>query len=370
MDTQTHNRPKLELRTDYSDVLADGIPRAIFRPHRAPLPGLSPLTAKPLPSPLQPSTPGLDVGMRHHERAMVESLDGRGRQGSISGERRSGRSLSPVAEQAMAARLGHLLMDSPLYTKSPRLPYTAPNTPSNPQQAHQSGLQRSMVDETRSMLLSGMTASQANHLGAVVNRRLSAPAEVSQKSRRQSLAMVQPDMLQAWGHVYFNEPAKADVFVASSALRRPSSGGMADCTDGNHVVIRARIRPRSKIRKPFLIARIFDLGQLRTTLPITPTTPNSTRRQSGVPISPDDLSTAARTPTTPSIPLTPGLAPGPRRSSLVSLGIRRGSHQSKSSAKEMPVRKYSTALPLRNVFTCLSTCLSSSRGCRECVPSY
>lgn len=249
----------------------------------------------------------------------------------------------------MATRVGNLTMDSPLYSKSSsRLPSTAPNTPVNAQpqpqsqQQNQGGLQRLMVDETRSMLLSGMTMSQANHVGTVANRRLSAPNDVLQKSRRQSLALIQPDMLQAWGHVYFNEPAKADVFVASTALRRQSCVAPADgSNDGNCVVIRARIRPRNKDRKPFLIARSFDLGQLRTTLPSTPSTPISGRRQSGVPISPDDLSTAARTPTTPSTPLTPRLGPGQqRRSSLAAAGLRVGGHQSKSNPKEMPVRKF------------------------------
>lgn len=275
---------------------------------------------------------------------MVESLEGGGRQGSFSGDRPSGRPLSPIAERAMAARVGNLTMDSPLHAaQSANLPSTAPNTPSNAQQASHAGLQRSLVDETRSMLLSGMTVSQANHLGTVANRRLSAPADALPNSRRQSLALLQPDMLQAWGHVYFNEPARADVLVASSALRRQSGVAMTDGggMDGNSVVIRARIRPRNKDRKPFLIARKFDLSQLRTTLPSTPTTLNPMRRQSGVPISPDDLSTPARTPTTPLTPLTPRLCPGQqRRSSLAATGLRTGSHSSRSNAKEMPVRKF------------------------------
>ncbi|KAJ4397625.1 hypothetical protein N0V93_001858 [Gnomoniopsis smithogilvyi] len=338
MDTQIRSRPSLEVRTNYREELADGLPRAVFRTHRTPLPVPSPLTAKPLPSPIQPSTPGFDIGMRHHERAMVESLDGGSRQGSFSGEVLSGRALSPISERAMAARVGNLSMDGPSHAKSAQLPSTAPNTPSNAQYAPQSGSQRLMVDETRSMLLSGMTVSQANHLGTVANRRLSAPADVLQKSRRQSLALLQPDMLQAWGHVYYNEPAKADVLVAASASRRQSGVAMADGTDGNCVVIRARIRPRNKDRKPFLIARSFDLSQLRTTLPSTPTTPNSLRRQSGVPVSPDDLSMAARTPTTPLTPLTPRLGPVQhRRLSLAAAGFRSGCHPSKSNAKEMPV---------------------------------
>lgn len=341
MDAQTRSRPNLEVRTDYMDEVADGLPRTAFRTHRSPLPSLSPLTAKPLPSPLQPSTPGYDVGMRHHERVMVESLDGRGRQESLSSDRQPGRSLSPIEEQAMAARVGHLTMESqsPMFAASPTLPFTAPNTPINYQQVpHHSGSGRSIVDETRSMLLSGMSAEQANDLGAVANRRLSVPVDALQKARRQSLAILQPDMLQTWGHVYFNEPAKADVFVAPSALRRPSGGEQADGIDGNHVAIRARIRPRNKDHRPFLIARSFDIGELRTTLPTTPSTPTSSRRPSGVPISPEDLSTAARTPTTPLTSLTPGLALGRRRSSLAGSSLR-GGHQSKASSKEMPVRK-------------------------------
>lgn len=363
MDTQTRSRPSLEVRTDYTDILAGDA----FRTHRTPLPMPSPLTAKPLPSPMQPSTPGFDLGMRHHERAMVDSLDGRGRQSSLGGDRPSGASLAPITEQAMAARVGNLTMDSPLFAKpSSRLPSTAPNTPDNAQsqQQNQNGLQRLMVDETRSMLLSGMTISQANHVGTVANRRFSTPNDVLQKSRRQSLALIQPDMLQAWGHVYLNEPAKADVFVASTSLRRQSCVSQAEGTDENCVVIRARIRPRNKDRKPFLIARSFDLGQLRTTLPSTPTTPIAGRRQSGVPFSQDDLSTAARTPTTPLTPLTPRLGPGQqRRSSLAAAGLRVSGHQSKSSTKEMPVRKFKSYLQTATkhswisiatrVFTCL-----------------
>lgn len=334
MDTQTRNRPSLEVRTDCGDELANRLPGTSFRRHRSPLPSLSPLTAKSLPSPLQPSTPGYDVGMRQHERAMVESLDGRGRQGSL------GRSLSPIAERAIATRVEKMAMDTPLTSKPPMVPFTAPNTPRNNTQHTLPGASsRSIADETMSMLLSGMTASQANTVGMVANRRLSAPADVLlQKNRRQSLALLPPDMLQAWGHVYLNDPAKADVFVAPLALRRHSveSGGQADGIEGNRLAIRARIRPRGKDRKPFLLARSFDLDQLRTTLP---TTPSASRRQSIVPLSPEDLSTSARTPTTPLTPLTPGSNTGRRRSSVAASALRVGGHQLKGTAKEMPVRK-------------------------------
>lgn len=261
---------------------------------------------------------------------MVESLDGRSRQGSLGDNRVPTGPLSPVAEQAMAARVENMVMESPLYGKAP----------ADQGQSCRAVPGRLMVDETRSMLLSGMTASQANNLGTVASRRLSVTTEALQKNRRQSLVLIQPDMLQAWGHVYFNDPAKADVFVAPSALRRRSGGGQAGIIEGNRVSIRARIRPKSKDRKPFLLARSFDLEQLRTTLPVTPTTPSSSRRrQSGVPLSSEDMSDSARTPTTPLTPLTPGIASGRRRSSVAASGLRVGSHQPKGGAKEMPVRE-------------------------------
>lgn len=352
VDTQTRNRPNLELRTDWVDHQSgDGLSSRSFRTHRSPLPSLSPLAAKRLPGPLQPAAPGHDVSMQQHESAMVESLDGRGRRGSLGDLRREERSLSPIAEQAMATRVGRMAMDTPLHSKTPVVPFTAPpNTPSDPAPHDFHGdANRSMADETRSMLLSGMTASQANDLGTVANRRLSAPADMLlQKNRRQSLVLLHPDILHAWGHAYFNDPARADVLVAPSALRRHSveNGGQADGIEGSRLAIRARIRPRAKDRKPFILARCFDIDQLRTTIPTmpdTPATPSASRRQSIVPSVPEDLSTSIRTPTTPTTPLTPltpGLNPGRRRSSVAaSLALRAGGHQAKSTAKEMPVRK-------------------------------
>lgn len=345
MDTQTRNRPALELRTDYVDELADGLPRTGFLNHRSPLSALSPLTAKPLPSPMQPSTPGYDAQVRNQERAMVESLHSDARRASLGGDKLERRSLSPIAEQAMAARVHHMSMDTPVYLKAPQLPITAPNTPYSPQQqqhAVHGTAGRSMAEETRSMLLSGMTASQANDMGAAANRRLSAPVDALQQTRRQSVALISPELLQAHGHVYLGDPTKADVFVAPCALRRASGlvGGQVDGAVGSHeVTIRARIRPKNKDRKPFLLARSFDLDQLRATIPSTPTTPSQSRRQSGGPPSPEDWSSGARTPTTPQTPLGP-LSSARRRSSLAAPGTRVGGyHQLKSSSKEMPVRE-------------------------------
>lgn len=346
VDTQTRNRPSLEVRTDYGGELADGLPRPGFQTYRGAMPSLSPLTAKPLPSPLQSSTPVYGLGMTHHERAMLGSLDGRGRQCSVDDGRMAVSPLSAGTEQAMASRVGKMAVKSPLHTTPPALSYTAAGASDVRRRSPQASSSRSMADETRSMLLSGMTASQAEDVRTVANRRLSAATEASQGSRRQSLTVLPPETLQAWGHVYLNDPSKADVFVAPSALRRHSGTGLADESHGKCLAIRARIRPKSKERKAFIIARNFDLEQLQTTLPTTPTTPGSSRRQSRASPSPDDLSGPARTPTA----LTPGLAPGRRRSSAAPAGIRTGSHQSKSSAKEMPVRE-SQSIPAKYATT-------------------
>lgn len=334
MDAQTRNRPSLEVRTDYGDGVVDGLPRTAFRTHRSPLPSPTPLTAKPLPHSLQPLTPRYDIGMRQHERAMVESLDSRDRQGSFGDGRTLGRSLSPVAEQFMAARVGNLAMDSRVNT-----------TPTNSRHPSEVRSSRSIVDETRSMLLSGMNVSQAVDLGTVANRRPSTTGDMAQKNRRKSLALVPVESLQEWGHVYFNNPTKAHVLVAPSALRRHSGGGQADGIEGGRLAIRARIRPRGKDRKAFILARNFDLEQLRTTLPATPTTPSSSRRQSGTPLSPVDMPYSARTPTTPLTPLAPGLASERRRSSAGAAAARFSAHQLRIGAKEMPVREFSPASP-------------------------
>ncbi|KAJ0122235.1 hypothetical protein J7T55_002747 [Diaporthe amygdali] len=266
MSTQNRGRPSLEINTDYAGP-SDIRLRSAFRKHRSPLPSATPNTPKTLPSPIQPSTPAYDVSMRQHERAMVESLEARG---GLS------RSLSPVAEQSMSTRVNLMTMDSPVQSRTAAHPLTAPNTPLIASLSHG---RQNMVQQTRSMLLSGMSPSQASNVGAVSNRKLSAPAEAIQRQRRQTMMLLQPDMLQAWGHVYLGDPTKADVLVAPSALRRLSGTEQPDSAgegygQSERLFIRARVRPKGKERKPFLIARSFNLNELRATLP-SPATPLS-----------------------------------------------------------------------------------------------
>lgn len=301
MDTQTRDRPTLEVNTSYEYELPDGLPRTnAFRTHQNPMSAPSPLSVKPLPSPLPSSV----------NRAGAHSP------------------LAPIAEQAIVARVGLMSMDSPMLRRAPALAVTAPNTPGTP--TAQGARNRSMAEQTRNMLLSGMTPSQANDLGTVANRRLSAPADMLQKQRRQSILLMQPDKLQDYGHVYLGNPTKADVFVAPSALRRQSAVYIkSEGVEENRVAIRARVRPRSKDRRPFVIARNFDLDQLRTTIP-SPT------------MSPEDVPASARTPTSP-LAQSPLAARGARRSSMAASGFRVGDGQQlRPGSRELPIRKSST----------------------------
>lgn len=294
MDTQTRNRPTLEVNTSYEYESPDGLPRTnAFRAHQTPMSAPSPLSVKPLLSPL-----------------------------------------APIAEQAIVTRVGLMSMDSPMLQMAP------PGTPTA-----QGARNRSMAEQTRSMLLSGMTPSQANDVETVANRRLSAPADMLQKQRRHSILLIQPDKLQDYGHVYLGNPTKADVFVAPSALRRQSEVCIkSEGVEENRVDIRARVRPRSKGRRPFVISRNFDLDQLRTTIP-SPNMSPFWRQQSVAPLSPGDVSASARTPTSPLVE-SPLAARGARRSSMAASVLRAGhGQQLRPGSRELPIRKSLTPLP-------------------------
>jgi hypothetical protein len=81
------------------------------------------------------------------------------------------------------------------------------------------------------------------------------------------------DHLRDWGYAYLGNGATADAFVNAVSLRRPSLelvkeedvGGKSVFSD--LVTIRARVIPKGKERKPFLIQRQFDIDELRKSIP-------------------------------------------------------------------------------------------------------
>jgi hypothetical protein len=77
------------------------------------------------------------------------------------------------------------------------------------------------------------------------------------------------DHLRDWGYAYLGDSETADAFVNAVSLRRPS----LELTDElqvrstDSVMIRARVLPKAKERKPFLIQRKFNIDELRSRIP-------------------------------------------------------------------------------------------------------
>ncbi len=173
--------------------------------------------------------------MIKRERAMVDSLD-------LQGSRRP----SAPEQTTLASPLAKLSVTSPVAARR-RL---------------------SIVAENRSTLLAGVPPSEASSLVSAVGRRQSAPTVEVHTLRRGQLLRQQ---LRTWGHVYYGSAASADIAVAGTALRR-SSNASTSSEDGSEtmldrLVIRARVRPRTPERKPFVMQRTFDVAALRATVP-------------------------------------------------------------------------------------------------------
>ncbi|KAK5657022.1 hypothetical protein OQA88_3547 [Cercophora sp. LCS_1] len=259
-----------------------------------------------MPSPLDTRSPGYDYPKRRHEQTMVDrTMVDRFDQRRLSpiephGNRGPIHSLPPITEANWERRRGSFA-SIPL----PRAPAPTPTSPLPPMQLPRT---RTLEDETRNMLLSGLPPPRPGLTA-------STPADL----RRQSLPPATPTMrrnsdrmrqeLRAWGHVFFGNGSDASCFVSAVALRRSSDSSLSDGSrtptgpqgrTGNRVAIRARVRPCELGRKPFLIKREFNMDELRATIPETsPTSATEPRRLSVDP---------AR--------LSPGQSKGFRRSSL------------------------------------------------------
>jgi hypothetical protein len=77
--------------------------------------------------------------------------------------------------------------------------------------------------------------------------------------------------LRDWGHVYLGKSATADAFVNAVTLRRlslrPPQEDEYPVKSSCLVTIRARVVPKARGRKPFLIQRQFDIDELRASIP-------------------------------------------------------------------------------------------------------
>ena len=215
-----------------------------------------------LPSPVYPASPGYDHTMRAHERALVDRLDRRGSQQSPA----TARSLSPISEQALAARRA-----SAASLPLPRGPVPSPRSPGlTPHPGPQT-----LAAQTRSILLSEVPDGLPRvslETSPIADRRPSVQLW-SAGARRGSQQL--RDDLRDWGHVYFGNVPISDCFVSAVALRRASDPSTDEGTPSrsrplggrNRTTIRARVRPCAPDRKPFLLRRTFDMDELRATIP-------------------------------------------------------------------------------------------------------
>lgn len=292
METQARTRPCLQpLFTEYHNL--EGYPRSAFSVAYSPYTSSpsSPRAARPMPSLVYPS-PHDDVSPIRHDRVPLDSYDSSRRRGSATPDGHH-RNLRPIAEYSPTA---------------PRAFWPAP-TASFSQARRSSGYQiprhlsqvprrQSIVEETRSLLLTGIPSEHVRSIGRAMarsERRRSLPNSPLTARRRHSHAV--REQLLVWGHVYYGNAVSADCFVVAVALRRPSdtpsvgkenetSDKAADAEDkpaekaSSRVTIRARVRPRDIERKPFILQRSFDLDEIRSTIPDPPATPSSSRRES------------------------------------------------------------------------------------------
>lgn len=178
--------------------------------------------------------------------------------------RKSPRRQSSISSPGgLAARFGGVSVSSPLVEVS-----TLNDAASIP----------SIAEETRKQLLDGLNEGELAQLGSAVARRRSS---IQTHIITQASGMVPfeytHERLRQWGHVYLGDVGTADAFV--KALHQRRSDGIAETkqmtpekdsninkSNNDSIVIRARVIPKSKGRKPFLIQRKFDVEGLRASV--------------------------------------------------------------------------------------------------------
>lgn len=242
-----------------------------------------------IPNPLYPRSPAYDNSMRRHERAMVGRLDQRNWPGPAESPTSHGspRTLAPITE--LHGRDRRSSIACPPYAHSYAHSSHSPTRPLD----YDYPRRPTMAEEPRAIpfIRPPEPPRSTVHISLAERRRSLPPslpaARRAARQRRQEL--------QAWGHVYFGNGSEADCFVNPCALaRRPSdassvegSGTEENAADRekeyrrqSRLTIRARIRPRALDRKPFLLTRVFDMDEIRATVPDPEPTSPASRRQS------------------------------------------------------------------------------------------
>lgn len=171
----------------------------------------------------------------------------------------------------LAARLGRVAVSSPLsITQQTQQPEARPRY-------------QSIAETSRNQLLAGISESERATLGRVVDRRRTSvqPDMITQPVSREP-ADDTHRRLRHWGPAYLGNIGTSDVLVRAMHLVQPVMKGPPSSTNSNihgvrdmvsissdatksgaEIVVRARVTPSTKDRKPFLIQRRFDLDVMR-----------------------------------------------------------------------------------------------------------
>ncbi|KFY89065.1 hypothetical protein V500_05963 [Pseudogymnoascus sp. VKM F-4518 (FW-2643)] len=146
---------------------------------------------------------------------------------------------------------------------------------------------RSFAEESRDMLLAGTNRSELSRARSVsVDSRNHRPERRFSDLPPRRLGKPPPGRLREYGNAFLGNAATADVFVRAMHSRVPNQNkGRRDSvmsntgddenyitipqSDSGHVVIRARVIPYSKERKPFLIQRRFSKADIEASRPTT-----------------------------------------------------------------------------------------------------
>ena len=375
---QQHHQP---VWTSYYNV--GDFPRSTIKAEpRSPSWSPSARSPRTMPSPMYPSAEAYDVDMRRHERALVERLDQR-RLSQVQWADAPGRVLSPIAENDTVVRkMARVDISDPVQPRARILPGPQPGSPPGPppgpppptpaSPSPPQSRRGTVVSEGRS-ILHAVPRSEVTTLGASAARRQSAPSVVGLPPAIRRLSLERPELL-AWGHVYLGNATTADAFVHALSLRHPSiprptiedpnikTEYIPDWSRASRQVkVQAIVRPKALERRPFLMQRIFDLDELRSTIPnpnpallppppppsmIPPATQETARRRSSSAAVPSPTvalpsrGTAqghARRRSSGSSqisPLIPGRSPG--------LGLRLNGRSLARTANVTPLRKFAS----------------------------
>lgn len=190
---------------------------------------------------------------------------------------------SIITPTSLTARFDKLAASSPI--RSPTL-LRSPVLSIYQEPVGRTYRQRSIVDESRDMLLDGVPASEVSQLGSVASPSASSP-DVGRRRPSyvhfvNSLPSRPPkNKLREFGHLYLGHILTSDVFVRALHIRKVEDGRRDSIRsahedvdshemnvpkvgeDNEFFLLRARVIPCAKERKPFLIQRRLNKSDLK-----------------------------------------------------------------------------------------------------------